>query len=297
MCYDFNMKEEIINISKTIGIDDIGFCNIHNLVVPYDKYKLQEEKCYKSTFQVGDITDKDLSQDKYKIYNTAIVILVSYDKVDMSDKSKVYLSSCSIGEDYHILLKDKLNKISEYLDKHNYISKIYVDNNPLDERNIAYNAGLGFFGINNLLINERLGSYFYIGVLLTDALIESDSIKDNKCINCGLCIDICPNKAINDSGILNSNKCISYLNQKKNITENESVNFDNCIYGCDKCISVCPYNKNVNVINDSGIEIDEFLNMNESEYKNKYSNSSCYWRGKKVLDRNVNIYVNYLKNK
>ena len=67
MCYDFSMKEEIIDISKNIGIDIIGFCNIKNLIVPYDKYKLQDELGYKSTFQVGNISDKDLSNEKYNI--------------------------------------------------------------------------------------------------------------------------------------------------------------------------------------------------------------------------------------
>lgn len=295
MCYDLNMKEEIINISKNIGIDIIGFCDTKNLIVPYDKYKSQDELSYKSTFQVGNIADKDLSNEKYNIYNTAIVIGVSYKKVDMSDKSKVYLSSCSIGEDYHIVLKNKLEVIKEYLENKGYIGKIFVDNNPLDERLLAYNAGLGFFGINNLLINEKLGSYFYIGVLLTNASISSNKIIDSKCINCGLCKKVCPLGAINDNNILDSTKCISYLNQKKNITEEESEYFDNCIYGCDKCISICPYNKNIEVLKDTGINPYEFLNMDNNEYDKKYSNKSCYWRGKKVLDRNINIYLNHLK--
>ena len=295
MCYDLSMKEEIINISKNIGIDIIGFCNTKNLIVSYDKYKLQDELNYKSTFQVGNITDKDLSNEKYNIYNTAIVIGVSYKKVDMSDKFKVYLSSCSIGEDYHIVLKNKLEVIKKYLETKGYIGKIFVDNNPLDERLLAYNAGLGFFGINNLLINEKLGSYFYIGVLLTNVSISSDKIIDSKCINCGLCKKVCPMGAINDNGILDSTKCISYLNQKKNITEEESKYFDNCIYGCDKCISICPYNKNIEVLSNEGINPYEFLNMSNSEYDKKYSLLSCYWRGKKVLDRNINIYLNHLK--
>lgn len=295
MCYHFSMKEEIINISKNIGVDIIGFCDTKNLIVLYNKYKLQDELNCKSTFQVGNITDKDLSNEKYNIYNKAIVIGVSYKKVDMSDKSKVYLSSCSIGEDYHIVLKNKLEVIKEYLETKGYIGKIFVDNNPLDERLLAYNAGLGFFGINNLLINEKLGSYFYIGVLLTNASISSDKIIDSKCINCGLCKKVCPLGAINDNGILDSTKCISYLNQKKNITEEESEYFDNCIYGCDKCINICPYNKNVEVLNNEGINPYEFLNMDNSEYDKKYSNKSCYWRGKKVLDRNINIYLNHLK--
>ena len=289
------MKEEIIRISKLNNIDIIGFCSINDLIVPYDKYELQDKLKYKSTFQVGNISDKDLSNEKYSDYNSCIAIGISYKKVEMSDKSKVYLSSCSIGEDYHIVLKNKLEVIKEYLETKDYIGKIFVDNNPLDERLLAYNAGLGFFGINNLLINEKLGSYFYIGVLLTNASISSNKIIDSKCINCGLCKKVCPLGAINDNGILDSTKCISYLNQKKNGIEEESNYFDNCIYGCDKCIGICPYNKNIEILKDTGINPYEFLNMSNDEYDKEYSNKSCYWRGKKVLDRNIIIYLNHLK--
>lgn len=291
------MKKEIIELSKNYGIDIIGFCNLKNLVVLYDKYKLQDELGFKSTFQVGNITDKDLSGEKYSDYNTAIVIGVGYDRVDFKNKDKIYFSSCAHGIDYHKDLKEKLEVISSYLSGKGYISNIFVDNNVLDERVLAYNAGLGFFGKNNLIINERLGSCFYIGVLLTDAFIESDKIIENKCNNCGLCVEVCPIKAINENGILDSNKCMSYLTQKKDVSEKYYSYFDNCVYGCDKCINACPFNKHVNISCDEGIDADEFLNMTSSEYKLKYENNSSYWRGKKTIDRNINIYLNNLKKK
>lgn len=295
------MKEEIINLSKKLGIDKIGFCNLNELIVPYEKYKLQDALCYKGTFQTGDISDKDLSSDRYFLYNTGIVICVSYNSVDMSDIDKVYLSSCSVGLDYHVLLKNKLKVIGEYLEELGYLSNLFVDNNPLDERVLAYNAGLGFFGKNNLLINDELGSYFYIGVLLTDAIIESDKIINNKCISCNKCIKVCPTKALNDSGILDCNKCLSYLTQKKDVSSEYHKYFNNCIYGCDKCISVCPYNKNTksNIVPFGNEEINpsEFLDMSIDEYKDKYKNNSCFWRGKNVLDRNIKIYYVNRNNK
>lgn len=291
------MKNEIIEICKNSGIDVIGFCNLNNLKVPYERYELQDKLGFKSSFQVGKITDKDLSDEKYIIYNTAIVIGVGYEKIDFKNKEKIYFSSCAHGMDYHIVLNDKMKFISNYLKDKNFVSKIFVDNNPLDERLLAYNAGIGFYGKNGLIINEKLGSCFYIGVILTDANIESDKVIDNKCANCGLCEKICPIKAINEYGILDSNKCLSYLTQKKNVNEEYYKYFDNCVYGCDKCINICPYNKNVKIGCDDGFCASEFLNMSEDEYNNKYKNNSSYWRGKKVIDRNINIYLNNLKKK
>lgn len=291
------MKNEIIEISKKSGIDVIGFCNLKKLIVPYEKYELQEKLGFKSSFQVGKISDKDLSDEKYNKYNTGIVIGVGYEKIEFKDKEKIYFSSCAHGIDYHIVLKDKMKFISTYLENNNFKCIVFVDNNPLDERLLAYNAGVGFYGKNGLIINEKLGSCFYIGVILTDAVIESDKIIENKCINCGLCEKVCPINAINEYGILDSNKCMSYLTQKKSVDEKYYKYFDNCVYGCDKCINICPYNKSVKISCDDGIYGHEFLNMSEDEYNNKYKNNSSYWRGKKVIDRNINIYLNNLKKK
>ena len=145
------MKEEIIKLSKKIGIDEIGFCNKNNLLVNYDKYKLQDELNYKCSFQIGDISDKDLTNAKYSKYNTVIACLQGYKKVNFKDKNKVYVSGFAVNKDYHKVLKDKLNLICEYLKDIGYISESFVDNNPLDEKLLAYNCGLGFFGKNNLL--------------------------------------------------------------------------------------------------------------------------------------------------
>lgn len=290
------MKEEIIKISKNNNIDKIGFCSIKNLQIPYDKYKTQKKLDYRCSFQVGDLSDKTLTNEKYNIYNTAIVILVSYSKVDFSDKSTVSLSSCAYGKDYHLELKEKMEDICKYLKNKGHIYKTFVDNNPLDERLLAYNAGLGFFGKNNLLINEDIGSYFFIGEILTDAIIEGDKIKNSKCISCDRCIEKCPTHALNENGILNAKRCLSYLTQSKKVDENDYKYFNNCIYGCDICISVCPYNNKIKTIKND-IDYEEFLNMSDEEYKKKYSSNSSYWRGKKVLDRNINIYLNNLKKR
>ena len=285
------MKEEIIKLSKNEDIDIIGFADIHNLIFDVDKYKLQEERNYKSTFQVGDIEDKTLSKDIYKDYNTAITIGVKYSIVECKNNDNVYVCSCAQGEDYHILLRRKLQSIEDYLLENGYKSKIYVDNNPLDERLLAYNAGLGFFGKNNLLINESIGSSFFIGVILTDAKIEPSHIVEKKCKNCNLCVKACPANAINEDGILNANVCKSYVTSKKNV--GNSKLFDNCIYGCDKCLKACPYNKS-NIIEIEGTDPSEILNMTEEEFKAKYESRTFFWRGKKVIDRNIQ---NYIKNK
>lgn len=292
------MKEEIIKLSKSIGIDEIGFCSTKNLVIDYNKYKIQEELNYKCPFQVGDISDKDLSNSKYKKYNTVICACIGYKKIEMNDPNKVYVCSMANNKDYHKVLNDKLSIICNHLNKLGYENKKYVDNNPLDEKLLAYNCGIGFFGKNSLLINKRLGSCFNIGIILTTAVIESDNIVNLNCGKCDLCVKACPVGAINESGVLNSKRCLSYLTQKKSLENDEDKYLNNCIYGCDKCISTCPYNKNVDVDRrDNSIDIDSFLKMSEEEFKLKYKDSAFLWRGKNVLDRNINHYLKNIDKK
>lgn len=292
------MKEEIIKLSKSIGIDEIGFCSTKNLVVDYNKYKIQEKLNYKCPFQVGDISDKDLSNSKYEKYNTVICICLGYKKIEMNNPNKVYVCSMANNKDYHKVLNDKLSIICNYLEKLGYENKIFVDNNALDEKLLAYNCGIGFFGKNSLLINKKLGSCFNIGIILTSAIIESDNIVNLTCGKCDLCIKACPRDAINESGILNSKKCLSYLTQKKKLENGEDKYLNNCIYGCDKCISICPYNKSIEFNNDdNSIDINNFLTMSDEEFKLKYKDSAILWRGKNVLDRNIKHYLKNIDKK
>ena len=293
------MKNEIINLSKKLKIDLIGFTDLKCEDIIKDKYKLQQELGYKCSFQVGDIEDKLLTSEKYKDYNTAVVIGISYPKIETD---KIHLSSCSWGQDYHTVLKSKLDVIGRYLEENNYNYKIFVDNNAIDERYIAYKAGLGFFGKNNLLINEEYGSYFFIGVLLTSFICEYDKPTNTTCKGCNLCIKNCPTKALSEKGILNQNKCLSYLTQKKDLNEEECTYLNNCIYGCDICQKVCPHNQNIHSnnfipIGNEIINKDEFLNMSTKDYKERYKNNSCSWRKKAILDRNIKEYCRNKSNK
>lgn len=293
------MKEEIIKLSKNLGFDLIGFTDLKCDDYIKHKYELQEILDYKCSFQIGDITDKLLTNEKYSSFNTAIVVAISYPKIETS---LVHLSSCSHGIDYHKVIKEKLKVIKYFLTSKNYKSSIYVDNNPLDERYLAYKAGLGFYGKNNLLINEKLGSFFFIGVILTDLICIVDKPIKGKCTSCNLCIKACPTKAISSKGIHNSKKCLSYITQKKNITEYEEKLINNCIYGCDICINICPYNKNIRSnnfkpLNNEIINTKDFLNMSKEEFNSLYKDNSCFWRGKEVLDRNIICYEKNNLNK
>jgi epoxyqueuosine reductase len=293
------IQEKIINLSKMLGFNLIGFTRLKYYKELERILIKQEELGGKTSFQIGSIDDKTFKSDKYKDFKSAIVFGLVYNKSIIDEKNinndEVYLSSYCYGEDYHKVISKKLEVIKEFLNDNGCISEIFVDNNCLDERYLACEAGLGFYGLNSLLINEEYGSYFFIGIILTNAIFEYNERKNKKCLECRKCIEACPTGAINEKGILNGNKCLSYLTQKKNLNEEEKSKFNKCIFGCDICSKVCPHNENIKYANNfefSGIElikIEEFKKLTEEEFDKKYGKNACSWRGKKTLDRNIEI--------
>ncbi|MDO5569808.1 MAG: tRNA epoxyqueuosine(34) reductase QueG [bacterium] len=271
------MKEKIIFYSKTIQIDDIGFANIN---CNDNKLYLKERI--------------DLSN-----YTSVISIIVSHPHVSLQSisKNQVYFSSVSWGKDYHLVLKEKMQLLVNYIKlfypKLKY--KILVDNHPLDDKYLAYLSGLGFYGRNNLLINDKFGSYIFIGNILTNLPIEEDKPLTKQCYNCKLCVAACPTKALTNK--YNYTKCLAYLTQSKTLTKEQINEFNNCIYGCDICSDVCPYNK-INYTHQEAfkpigiefIDVDKYKSMTNKEFNEKYGILSGSWRGKNIIERNINIY-------
>lgn len=292
------MKEEIISFFDN---DIVGFTKLENYPELEEKYKVQKSLGIKTPFQKeSDIKFK--LKDYYPNYNSIIVIGVQYQLSKNFDESTVFLSSSSWGSDYHKVLKEKLERVRNYLKERGYKSEIFVDNNEFDERYIAFKAGMGFYGKNHLLINEQLGTNFFIGLLFTDAIFIYDSEVKATCFGCDKCIEACPTNALGKS-VLDAGKCLSYLTQKKDLSSDESSKLNNCIYGCDICTNICPHNVHANKTTNFSshgiefIEVKNYKHLTNSEWKKIYGNLSCAWRGRNVFERNINIYKEKLEKK
>lgn len=296
------MKEELITLAEENNIDIIGFAKVENYPELVSKYELQLKENKKISFQTGAIEDKAYMKDNFSEFNSIIVIGMQYKLSKDVKKEQVFVSSSSWGLDYHYVLKSKLEILETFLKEKGYNNKIFVDNNSFDERHIAYKAGLGFFGKNHLLINDKLGTNFFIGIILTSAIIEADKPLNKTCYSCNKCIEACPTKALN-SEILDTNKCLSYLTQKKGLLKEEEKLFNNCIYGCDICTNICPHNndiQNSTIFEPSGIEfieVKEYKSLSNKQWKKIYGKLSCAWRGKNIFERNINIYKEKLEKK
>ncbi len=299
------LKQYIVQKSKDINIDIIGFAKVEKLDRMFDFLKKRKEKGYDTEFEEKDIllrTDPALLMPESR---TIIGIGVSYNteyEITPSKDLKWHglLSKSSWGEDYHRVLKNKMEKLVDEISKvvsFNYT--ICVDTSPLIDREIAKKAGIGWYGKNCSIINDEFGSFIFLGYILTDLELAEDQIVKEKCGDCKLCINACPVGAIQEGYSINTKRCISYLTQTKDRIPYElREKMGTKIYGCDTCQQVCPKNKEIRKsktkefipkMTNGIIDIKEIMTMSNKEFKAKYGSMSGAWRGKNILKRNVII--------
>jgi epoxyqueuosine reductase len=165
----------------------------------------------------------------------------------LKNRDHAYISRYALGRDYHKLMRKRLKQLGENIKAHceNFNYRPFVDSAPILERPLAEKAGLGWVGKHSLLINKQAGSWFFIGELLVDLPLITDTKAENHCGTCVACIKICPTQAIVEPYIVDARRCISYLTIE--LREAIPVEFrpliGNRIYGCDDCQLICPWNK------------------------------------------------------
>ncbi|UMZ74505.1 tRNA epoxyqueuosine(34) reductase QueG [Natranaerofaba carboxydovora] len=321
----------IKNEANDLGFLDIGIIDA-KFSVNSAKRLLKRKKLGENTpFVPRDITVR-VSPKKYAFWaNSVIVVTFPYNfrggltKKPVDEHLRGRISKSAWGKDYHLVLKDKLNALGEQLRRENVICKYqaFVDTSPLADRELAFRAGIGTFGKNNNLISNQGGSFIFIGGLLTDkelprGLIDNEAEKASKrCLECEKCIKSCPGNALLYGNRLKVERCVSYLTVKKGYIEEEyrPMMADN-IYGCDRCVEVCPVNyshedKCVDRNTDKDIDellpkdltkddifprLDFLLGLSNKKFKMYYGNTAISWRGKAVIQRNAAIAAGNLKD-
>jgi len=154
--------------------------------------------------------------------------------------------------DYHRVMWDKLDALLDWVrNEHPTVSgRAFVDSGPVLERDLARRAGLGWFGKNTLLINPKLGSFFFLGALFLDVALESDEpFATDHCGSCTRCLDACPTQAIVEPHVVDARRCISYLTieLKGEHTPEQAAMVGEHLFGCDICQDVCPWNHKFSV--------------------------------------------------
>jgi epoxyqueuosine reductase len=164
-----------------------------------------------------------------------------------------WISRYAWGQDYHQVLREKLESVVTAMRKQfaePFEARLYADTGPVQERVLAKYAGLGWVGKNTLVLNQGLGSFFFLGVILTTldlvpTLAADETLPPDLCGTCRRCIDACPTDALVEPYVMDARRCISYLTieLRGSIPEELREPMGWHVFGCDICQDVCPWNR------------------------------------------------------
>ncbi|MFA7417396.1 MAG: 4Fe-4S double cluster binding domain-containing protein [Acholeplasma sp.] len=251
----------------------------------------------KEAFDLVGVIDADKYLSKKFDYNlvgyeSIFVVGLGYPNVYLKhEKDKLAASMYTYGYDYHDVMRSLMHEALKGLDVE---YKALVDNHTIDERKCLEMTGLAFHGKNNLMIHKDLGSYFFIGLVLTKTkypeVIEQNTLS---CNDCTICIKACPVGALNNG--FDWDTCISGYNQEKRSLTDHEISKNALLMGCDICQRVCPYNKTVNSNRieafkekpTSYVIIQDLFDLSNKSFMEKYGKHAYTWRGKTLLLRNA----------
>jgi epoxyqueuosine reductase len=249
-------------------------------------------------------------------YNTSAPASIEAAAGATDHEPRGWISRYACGDDYHTVVGEKLEQLLAAMQAHfigSWQARTYVDTGPMDERLAAERAGLGWQAKNTCLINEKLGSWLFLGVILTSLeLVPSNAAPDmppaDLCGNCRLCLDACPTGALVEPYVMDARRCISYLTieLREAIPEELRAPMGWQVFGCDICQDVCPWNLKAPVTSIPSLQAREkllapellwLLSLKEEEFREIFHGSPvrrAKWRG---LIRNACVAAGNMADK
>ena len=309
------LKKDIIEYSKEIGIDKIGFASADVFTELKERLRQQQIANYQSGFEKGTIEERTeprrLLPEAKSIISIALAYPTQIKDAPRSTRTerRGIFARASWGIDYHVVLRERMDKLMEYIHERvpDVTMKSMVDTGELSDRAVAERAGIGFSGKNTSIITEEFGSFVYLGEVITSIPFQPDSPVEDSCGDCRICLDACPTGALIEGGRLNAQRCIAFLTQTKDFLPDEfRSKIGNRVYGCDTCQMVCPRNKGVDFHIHEEFEPEPekvkpklipMLRMSNREFKNTFGHMAGFWRGKKPLQRNAIIALGHYRDK
>lgn len=309
------LKREIIEAAPSLGIDDIGFATADPFLSLKSVLLDRRAKGYESGFEEPDIDKRVYPELTLEQPASLISIAVAYpSKLDNPPKSEPgqrrgILARSAWGEDYHLVLRKAMAKLEEFIRERVPDARLesMVDTGALVDRAVAERAGIGFKAKNCAIISPKWGSWIYLGEMITNIPFAPDTPVTENCGECTKCIDACPTGALVGPGVLNAQRCISFLTQTKGFLEEEfMVKIGNRLYGCDTCQIVCPKNRGKSWNHRPELQPDPetvkplllpILDLSNREFKERFGSSAAAWRGKKPIQRNALIGLGNFKDR
>ncbi|GAB4550349.1 MAG: tRNA epoxyqueuosine(34) reductase QueG [Anaerolineae bacterium] len=236
-----------------------------------------------------------------------IMVGMDYHALNLSesalrDPARGRIAAYAWGVDYHDLLTARLNELSAWIGQASDSNqRVYVDTGAILERSHAQQAGLGFVGKNTMLIHPKRGSYFFLGEILTTALVDHYDVphRETQCGRCTRCLAACPTNAFPAPYVLDARRCISYLTiEYKGVIPRELRPFmGNWVMGCDVCQEACPFNRFVHPtgqesfkppdLNRAAPPLLDLLRLNDTSFTQMFGDSPVSRLKRERLVRNA----------
>ena len=240
---------------------------------------------------------------------SVISLLYNYYPTQKQVDDTFKISKYAYGQDYHYVIKDKLNELLDNLRIQfgNIEGRVFVDSAPVMDKAWAKKAGLGWIGKNSNLIHPKKGSFFFIAELILDIELEADGPIKDFCGTCTRCIDACPTEAIVAPYVVDGSKCISYLTieLKDEVLPSEFAGkMNDWVFGCDVCQDVCPWNRFSTPHTEPlfqphddllSLTKKEWVNLSDEYFQELFKKSAVKRTKKSGLDRNIDFVQKHKK--
>ncbi|MDA3004223.1 MAG: tRNA epoxyqueuosine(34) reductase QueG [Actinomycetota bacterium] len=237
---------QLLSLGRKAGLAEVGVASAEVLHRARQAINQRKEQGLHNQMQFT-YRNPERSTDPTKTLPSARSVIVgaySYSSSQAPEKTSELSARVAryVWSDYYAQLRQSLGQIARQLELDGHRAVVLADDNAMVDREVAYQAGLGWFGKNSNLLISGAGSYFVLGCIITNAelSVATQQVEDG-CGSCRRCLDNCPTEAIIAPGVIDANKCLAWLLQKPGVFDrNYRVALGDRIYGCDECQEVCP---------------------------------------------------------
>jgi epoxyqueuosine reductase len=231
-----------------------------------------------------------------------IAVALQYAPANIDEEARP-VARYARGRDYHKVMRPRLHRLRDFVTEAaggGVKSRASLDTSAVLERDLAARAGLGWIGKNANLISPTLGSYFFIGLVLTTAALEADERVPDRCGTCTACLDACPTGAFTGPYVLDARRCISYLTieHRGPIDEGLRTSLDGWAFGCDVCQEVCPWNRKAPPSREPAFaepnpftDVADVLGLDDKAFRERFRGTAFRRAGRQGLLRNAALVL------
>jgi epoxyqueuosine reductase len=244
---DMKIEASIKKEALRIGFHLAGICSVtEGETIPFLENWLKNH--FHGEMKYMENPKRSLPHSVLPSLRTMVVVGLNYRWPEESDGDQEgMISKYAWSADYHNIMKPMLEELARFIQQASpdHATRAYVDTGPIVEKHWAQKAGIGWIGKHTNVLNQQGSSWFFLGVVLTDAELQPDLPAEDHCGTCTQCIEACPTRAIVQPYVLDARLCISYLTieLRDSIPRELRTLIGNRIFGCDDCQDVCPWNR------------------------------------------------------